>query len=97
MAKQKQPKTEKKDLQEAIDEIKQRFGEGAIMKLKEVRAVDIDVISTGSISLDLALGVRGIPRGRVIEIFGNAVKQAKVDDKERINAIKRLRDFTARK
>jgi len=70
MAKQKQPKTEKKDLQEAIDEIKQRFGEGAIMKLKEVRAVDIDVISTGSISLDLALGVRGIPRGRVIEIFG---------------------------
>jgi len=60
----------KKDLQEAIDEIKQRFGEGAIMKLKEVRAVDIDVIPTGSISLDLALGVRGIPRGRVIEIFG---------------------------
>jgi len=70
MAKQKQPKTEKKDLEEAIDEIKQRFGDGAIMKLKEVRAVDIDVIPTGSISLDLALGVRGIPRGRVIEIFG---------------------------
>ena len=59
-----------KDLEEAIDEIKQRFGEGAIMKLKEVRAVDIDVIPTGCISLDLALGVRGIPRGRVIEIFG---------------------------
>ncbi len=66
-------KTEKKnagDLQEAVDEIKQRFGEGAIMKLKEVKAVDIDSISTGSISLDLALGIGGVPRGRVVEIFG---------------------------
>jgi len=66
----KEPKTEKNDLEEAVDEIKQRFGDGAIMKLKEVRAVDVDVVSTGSISLDLALGVRGVPRGRVIEIFG---------------------------
>ena len=65
-----EPKIEKGDLQEAVDEIKQRFGEGAIMKLKDVKAVDIDVIPTGSISLDLALGVRGVPRGRVIEIFG---------------------------
>jgi len=66
-------KTEKKnagDLQEAVDEIKQRFVEGAIMKLKEVKAVDIDSISTGSISLDLALGIGGVPRGRVVEIFG---------------------------
>ena len=58
------------NLQEAVDEIKQRFGEGAIIKLNEVKAVDIDVIPTGSISLDLSLGVGGIPRGRVIEIFG---------------------------
>lgn len=70
MAKKKEPKIEAKDLEEAIDEIKQRFGEGAIMKLKEVRAVDVDVIPTGSISVDLALGVGGVPRGRVIEIFG---------------------------
>ncbi len=70
MPKKKQPKIEAKNLEEAIDEIKQRFGEGAIMKLKEVRAVDVDVIPTGSISVDLALGVRGVPRGRVIEIFG---------------------------
>jgi len=63
---------ERKDasLKEAIEEIQQRFGEGAIMKLKDVRPVDVDVISTGSISLDLALGVMGVPRGRVIEIFG---------------------------
>lgn len=73
MAKQKKSQIENKvsgDLQEAIDEIKQRFGEGAIMSLKDVRVVDVDVIPTGSVSLDLALGVGGVPRGRVIEIFG---------------------------
>ncbi len=70
MVKKKESKINQGNLQEAVDEIKQRFGDGAIMKLKEVRAVDVDVISTGSISLDLALGVGGIPRGRVIEIFG---------------------------
>ena len=70
MAKQKEPKSERKDLEEAVEEIKQRFGEGAIMKLKEVRAADVDDIPTGSISLDLALGVGGVPRGRVIEIYG---------------------------
>jgi len=61
----------KKILQEAIDEIKQRFGEGAIMNLKEISSVDIDAISTSSISLDMILGVGGVPRGRVIEIYGN--------------------------
>jgi len=70
MAKKKQPKTETRNLEEAVETIKQRFGEGAIMKLKEVRAADVDVIPTGSISLDKALGVGGMPRGRVIEIYG---------------------------
>ena len=71
MSKKKDEKpTQKLDLQEAIDEIKQRFGDGAIMSLKEARKVDVDVIPTGAISLDLALGVGGIPRGRIIEIFG---------------------------
>ncbi|MDD3399716.1 MAG: recombinase RecA [Candidatus Pacebacteria bacterium] len=70
MPKKKEVKKEKIDLQEAVDEIKQRFGEGAIMKLRDVRAVDVDVIPTGAISLNLALGVGGVPRGRVIEIFG---------------------------
>ena len=70
--KQKNPpdNKEKTDLAEAVDEIKQRFGEGAIMKLREARSVDVDVIPTGSISLDMALGVAGVPRGRVIEIYG---------------------------
>ena len=70
MTKKPASKIEKKDIQETLDEITQKFGEGAIMRLKEVKATDIDVIPTGSLSLDLALGVGGIPRGRVIEIFG---------------------------
>jgi len=63
-------KEKSENLKEAISQIKQKFGEGAIMKLKEARSVDVDVISTGSISLDRALGVNGVPRGRVIEIYG---------------------------
>ena len=73
MAKKKDKKSSEAgevNLQEAVDEIKQRFGDGAIMKLKDIRAVDIDAIPTGSIALDLALGIGGVPRGRVVEIFG---------------------------
>jgi recombination protein RecA len=70
MVKKKDANSDKGNLQEAVDEIKQRFGEGSIMKLKEIRAVNVDVVSTGSISLDSALGVGGMPRGRVIEIYG---------------------------
>ena len=54
----------------AVEQIKERFGEGAIMKLGEARKVDIDAISTGSISLDIALGIKGVPRGRIIEVYG---------------------------
>ena len=68
MAKKKEENS--KGLDDALEEIKQRFGEGAVMKLDEVKRVDVDVIPTGSISLDTALGVGGVPRGRVIEIFG---------------------------
>ena len=71
MEKQKKDKKEKsEDIEKILNEIQQRFGEGSLMKLRDVRAVDINVIPTGSISLDLALGVGGVPRGRVIEIFG---------------------------
>jgi len=66
----KKEKIKKENLKEAIEEIKQRFGEGAIMKLKEVKPASVDVISTGCVSLDLALGVGGLPRGRVVEIYG---------------------------
>ncbi|MGB9743390.1 MAG: recombinase RecA [Minisyncoccales bacterium] len=70
MTAKKKIKNEEANLSEVVAEIKQRFGEGAIMKLKEVAAVNVDAIPTGSLSLDLALGVGGMPRGRIIEIFG---------------------------
>ncbi len=53
-----------------IKNIEKHFGKGSIMKLGEAGAMNIDVISTGCMSIDLALGVGGLPRGRVIEIFG---------------------------
>ena len=59
-----------KALETAVEEIKEKYGEGAIMKLGEARRVDVDAIPTGSISLDLALGVGGIPKGRVVEVYG---------------------------
>lgn len=55
---------------EAITQIKQRFGEGSIMRLGEAKTMEIEAISTGCLSIDLALGVGGVPRGRIIEIFG---------------------------
>lgn len=57
-------------LANTVAEIKQRFGEGAIMMLGEARRVDVEAIPTGSFSLDLALGIGGVPRGRIIEIYG---------------------------
>ncbi|MBI4118694.1 MAG: recombinase RecA [Parcubacteria group bacterium] len=59
-----------KALQETVKEIKERFGEGSIMVLGQAQKVDVDAIPTGSISLDLALGVGGIPKGRIVEIYG---------------------------
>ena len=59
-----------KILETTVDEIKGRFGDGSIMKLGDAKRVDVDAIPTGSISLDLALGVGGMPKGRIIEIFG---------------------------
>jgi len=54
----------------AMEQIKTKFGDGAIMKFGEARKSDIDSVPTGCLSLDLALGIGGVPRGRVIEIFG---------------------------
>ena len=54
----------------ALNQIKERFGDGSIMKLGEAKAMSVEVVPTGCISLDIALGVGGVPRGRIIEIFG---------------------------
>lgn len=59
-----------KALETALATIKKRFGDGAIMRLGEVPRRDVSVIPTGSLALDIALGVGGIPRGRITEIFG---------------------------
>lgn len=60
----------KKALQAALSQIERQFGKGSVMRLGDGGAHDIDVISTGSIGLDMALGVGGLPRGRVVEIYG---------------------------
>jgi len=57
-------------LEDTLKAIQTKFGEGSIMKFGNSPKVDINVIPTGSIGLDMALGVGGIPRGRIIEIFG---------------------------
>ena len=57
-------------VERAVAKIRQRFGEGAIMRLSEKPKVGIRAVSTGSVGLDTALGVNGLPRGRIIEIFG---------------------------
>lgn len=59
-----------KALSIAIEQIEKEFGKGAIMRLGEKSKIEVDVIPTGAISLDIALGVGGIPRGRVTEIYG---------------------------
>jgi recombination protein RecA len=66
----KEEKREAKNIDAALDAIKTKFGEEAIMKLGDKPKVGIDAIPTGSIGLDSALGVGGLPRGRIIEIFG---------------------------
>ncbi|PIT90924.1 recombinase RecA [Candidatus Kaiserbacteria bacterium CG10_big_fil_rev_8_21_14_0_10_49_17] len=63
-------KTNHGNVDAAIDEIKTKFGDEAIMKLGEKPRVNVDAISTGSIGIDWALGIGGFPRGRIIEIFG---------------------------
>ncbi|MCE9585359.1 recombinase RecA [Candidatus Nomurabacteria bacterium] len=57
-------------LEDTLKSIQTKFGEGAIMKLGEKPKVDVDVVPTGSLGLDMALGIGGVPRGRIIEIFG---------------------------
>src|SRR5690242_6019050 len=58
------------DLKNTLAQIEKQFGEGAIMPLGHASAVKIEGISTGSLSLDLALGGSGVPKGRIVEIFG---------------------------
>ena len=59
-----------KALETALAQIKKQFGEGAVMRLGQDSTLNVEAIPTGSLSLDLALGIGGVPRGRIIEIYG---------------------------
>ena len=63
-------KEKNKALEAAISQIDESFGKGSVMKLGQKAAINVDAVSTGSLSLDLALGIGGLPKGRVIEIYG---------------------------
>ncbi len=60
----------KKALDAAMSQIEKQFGKGSVMKLGEFKAMEIEAIPTGALSLDIALGIGGVPRGRIIEVFG---------------------------
>lgn len=60
----------KKSIDAIVDEIKGKFGEGMMMKLGDVKRFDVEAIPTGSLSLDIALGIGGMPRGRIVEVYG---------------------------
>lgn len=70
MAKKKEAVTREDVLEQALSEIKSKFGEGAIMRLGDDARPAVEVIPTGILPLDVALGIGGVPRGRVVEIFG---------------------------
>ena len=80
MAKSQKPESPEKDkpeagkkdqaLDRAVSQIEKQFGKGSIMRLGSDQKLDVPAISTGSLSLDMALGVGGMPRGRVVEVFG---------------------------
>ena len=63
-------KEKNKALEAAISQIDDNFGKGSVMKLGQQKAMDVESVSTGSLSLDLALGIGGLPKGRIIEIYG---------------------------
>ncbi len=68
--KEQEIKEKNKSLEAAISQIDQNFGKGSVMRLGQQEALDVEAISTGSLSLDLALGIGGLPKGRIIEIYG---------------------------
>ena len=68
--KEQELKEKNKALEAAISQIDQNYGKGSVMRLGQQQALDIESISTGSLSLDLALGIGGLPKGRIIEVYG---------------------------
>lgn len=67
---EKETKNEKSELQDLLASLQDKFGEGSVMTLGDTKKMNVQVVSTGSFSLDRALGVDGLPKGRIVEIFG---------------------------
>ena len=87
MAKSKEANDDKsKTIKSAIEEIQERFGEGSIRKFSESPRSDVDAVSTGCLSLDIALGIGGIPRGRVpaigLTVTSPSSKRVKISGEE---------------
>lgn len=70
VSKDKEEEKKQQALNDAIKQIEKQFGKGSVMKLGDRTAIDVDVIPTGSLTLDIALGIGGYPKGRIIEIYG---------------------------
>ena len=78
-----------KELKNALAQIEKQFGKGSIMQLGEGAVQDVQGISTGAISLDVALGGKGLPRGRIVEIYGpeSSGKTTRPDSNEPTNVV----------
>ena len=70
MAEAKKINEREKALETALLQIEKQFGKGAVMKLGQKESLNVEAISTGSLSLDIALGIGGVPKGRIVEIYG---------------------------
>lgn len=70
VVKQTDPESKEKALAAALAQIEKQFGKGSIMKLGDTQQLDIEAVSTGSLGLDMALGIGGLPMGRIVEIYG---------------------------
>ena len=78
-----------KALQTALAQIEKQFGKGAVMKLGQNSSLNVEAIPTGSLSLDIALGIGGVPRGRIIEIYGPESSGRSAEDGRRSGLYRR--------
>lgn len=69
----KKAEDRKKALETALTQIEKDFGKGAVMRLGQNTNMNVEAISTGSLSLDMALGIGGLPKGRIVEIYGTGI------------------------
>ena len=74
MANEKEKDSKLKALQMTLDRLDKTYGKGTVMRLGEKQVEEVETISTGSLGLDIALGIGGLPKGRIVEIYGQIYK-----------------------